>query len=479
MAPRPDPREGGCGDHGGMPVPERIKTEFLVIGAGVSGLAAAHDLATAGREVHLVDRDSVVGGCAQTVSLGGFLFEKGPFNLLVRDPLFEELLVTLGDRLEVVSHSPESNRRDLVLNGRLEKLPGSLAEALKTPLLSPWGKMRILLEPLLGKRPSDPDPTLGDLFRRRFGAEFVDRILSAAVVGIFAGDCNRLSARSCFRFFWEIDRNSSSFLVGGIKRRLTSRMNTRKWKGMVNFKGGLGAFCEAMAHPLGDRVHLGTTVRKISRTPQGYEIEAVDETGDGKVFETRDLIVGVDLPAALRLLSDLAPEVCRLLALVESASLVVVNLGFSDEALPSPPVGFGFLVPEGEKEVGILGALWASSVFPHQAPPGCHAIRVFIGGCRQPDRVDLPDEDLARHAVTELARFIEVKDSPLLVQISRYPESIPQMISGHSARIEQVESELGKHPGLHLVGNYLHGVSVNDCIVHSRRTASEILQRKS
>lgn len=463
---------------GGFVVSEPTKTEFLVIGAGVSGLAVAHDLATAGREVHLIDRDSVVGGCAQTVSLGGFLFEKGPFNLLVRDPLFEELLVMLGDRLEVVSHSPESNRRDLVLNGRLEKLPGSLGEAVTTPLLSPWGKFRILLEPLLGKRPSDPDPTLGDLFRRRFGAEFVDRILSAAVVGIFAGDCNLLSAKSCFRFFWEIDRNSSSFLVGGIKRRLTSRMNIRKWKGMVNFKGGLGAFCEAMAHPLGDRVHLGTTVQRIGRTEHGYEVEAVDANGRRNVYQARDLILGVDLPAALRLLSDLAPGVCRLLEPIESASLAVVNLGFSEDALPNPPVGFGFLVPEGEKDVGILGALWASSVFPHQAPPGCHAIRVFIGGCRQPDLVNFPEEELARHAVKELSRFIEVKDSPLLVQISRYPESIPQMISGHSARIEQVESELGKHPGLHLVGNYLHGVSVNDCIVHSRKTAAEILRRE-
>ena len=70
---------------------------------------------------------------------------------------------------------------------------------------------------------------------------------------------------------------------------------------------------------------------------------------------------------------------------------------------------------------------------------------------------------------------MEIKKAPLLVQVSRYPESIPQMVSGHSARIEEVEEDLKQHPGLHLVGNYLHGVSVNDCICHARRTAAELI----
>ncbi len=167
-----------------------LHSEYLVLGAGVSGLTIAHDLEAAGKEVCLIEKDTVVGGCAQTVSLGGFLFEKGPFNLLVRDPLFEELIDRISDHVEVVSYSEEAKRREIVYNGRREPLPSSLMGAIKTPLLSPLGKLRFLLEPIVGRRPKEPDPTLGDLFRRRFGNEFVDRILSAAVVGIFSGDCN-------------------------------------------------------------------------------------------------------------------------------------------------------------------------------------------------------------------------------------------------------------------------------------------------
>ncbi|MCA9412934.1 MAG: protoporphyrinogen oxidase [Candidatus Omnitrophica bacterium] len=452
-----------------------IHSEFLVLGAGVSGLAIAHDLAVAGKEVTVIDKDSVVGGCAQTVSIGGFLFEKGPFNLLVRDPLFEGLVDQVSDRVEVVSYSDAAKRREIVRNGRREPLPQSLMGAIKTPLLSPWGKVRLMLEPLLGRRPHDPDPTLGDLFRRRFGSQFVDRILSAAVVGIFAGDCNELSAKSCFRFFWEIDKDNWSFLVGGIKRRLTSRMNKRKWKGMVSFRGGLGSFCEALAHPVGDRLHLGTTVDRIEQQDGAYRVETHSASGESQVFVTPHLILGMDLKGALPFLQELAPTVAQKLEPIESASLAVVNLGFSSEAFEEPPVGFGFLVPEGERDIRVLGTLFASSVFPHQAPEGCHSLRVFVGGYRQPDLLSLSDEELSHHAVSELSKLMEIKQAPLLVQVSRYPESIPQMVSGHSARIEEVEEDLKQHPGLHLVGNYLHGVSVNDCICHARRTAAELI----
>jgi oxygen-dependent protoporphyrinogen oxidase len=299
--------------------------------------------------------------------------------------------------------------------------------------------------------------------------------LSAAVVGIFAGDCNRLSAKSCFRFFWEIDKDSWSFLVGGIKRRLNSRMNTRKWKGMVSFRGGLGSFCEALAHPLADRIHLNTAVERIERNGPIFKVTAKTVAGDAVQFSTPNLILGMDLTGAISFLETLAPETAEELKPIESASLAVVNLGFSSEAFVAPPVGFGFLVPEREKGVKILGTLFASSVFPHQAPEGCHSLRVFVGGYRNPELLTLSDAELSQHAVAELSKLVELKEPPLLVQVSRYPQSIPQMVSGHSERIERVEQKLKKYPGLHLVGNYLHGVSVNDCICHARRTAQKLL----
>ncbi len=267
-------------------------------------------------------------------------------------------------------------------------------------------------------------------------------------------------------------------MIGGIKRRLNSRMNTRKWKGMVSFQGGLGSFCEALAHPLGERVHLGTTVTRIEREEAGYRVIATSGSDGEQIFTTPHLIFGLDLNGAIPFLEGLAPGVAQKLKPIESASLAVVNFGFDNDAFDEPPFGFGFLDPQGEKEIHILGALYASSVFPHQAPEGCHALRVFIGGHRQPELLSVSDEELSQHAVSELSKLMRIKQAPLLVQVSRYPFSIPQMVSGHSARIEEVEKDLQQYPGLHLVGNYLHGVSVNDCICHARRSAAKLIQGK-
>jgi oxygen-dependent protoporphyrinogen oxidase len=448
-----------------------IQTDILVLGAGVSGLTLAHDLARTGLDVALVEKDVAVGGCAQTVHQDGFLFETGPFNLLVRDPLFEELLVQLGDRLKVLDPSSGSKRRDLLFRGKLRKLPGSLWEAVTTPLLSPLQKLRLISEPLFGRRPKDPDPTLGELFRRRFGAGFAKNILSAAVVGIFGGDSERLSARSCFSFFWEIDRGSRSFLVGGIKRRLTSRMNTRRWRGMVSFEGGLGAFCRALSAPLGERVFLSTEVLEVDKAGEGYRVRC-SHNGQEIAFRTKLLALGMDLPAALPFLRSLAPEVAAELEPIESVGLAVVNLGFEKSAFPNPPEGFGFLVPATEEGVHILGTLWASNVFPSQAPEDCIIARVFVGGVRSPEWLDLSDAELREKALGELSQFVEIRGSPRTVYVSKYRDAVPQMYPGHADRIDRVERLLEKRPGLYLVGNYLHGVSVNDCVVHARKTAA-------
>ncbi|NUN97059.1 MAG: protoporphyrinogen oxidase [Candidatus Omnitrophica bacterium] len=451
--------------------------EAVVIGAGVSGLALAHDLHRAGLEALVLEKGSEPGGCARTHSESGFLFERGPFNLLVRNPLFESLLGDLNDRVEVVPPSPSAKRREILLGGMRRKVPMSLPDALATPLLSPAQKLRALAEPLLGHRPTSADPTLGDLIRRRFGNGIADRVVSAVVAGVFGGDLDQLSARSCFPLLWEVDQSSSSLILGLIRKGFQSRKNPRrKWKGMISFRDGVGGFCRAMASVLGERLHLNTGVESIERIEGGYRVHVRSSHGESGEIRTARLILGTDLPAARGLLSPWARPVAELLEPIESVSLAVVNAGFGPEAFPTAPEGFGFLVPKVEKGVSILGALFASSVFPHQAPEGCHSIRIFIGGTRSPGWVRFGDEELVERALAELARFLPIKAKPRALAVSKWPDSVPQMKPGHFERIAEVEGLLEReYPGLHLVGNYLHGVSVNDCVVHARTTAARLL----
>ncbi len=457
---------------------EGTHKDVIVVGAGVSGLSFACDLHRQEIDVLVLEKEDQAGGCAQTVQQDGFLFEKGPFNLLVRDPLFEDLLNLLSDHLEVVPPAPSAKVREIVLHGERRKVPSSLIEAIKTPLLPFSQKIRLISEPLLGKRPTSADPTLGDIVRRRFGYALADNVVSAVVAGVYGGDSDQLSARACFPLLWEVDQTSRSLILGLIKRGFQSRGKPkRRWKGMVSFREGVGGFCNAMASVLGTDLALRHEVTSISRNNSGFLVEVRDPSGGRRLFTSRFLILSTDLPATLALLGPWAPDLVSILDPIQSVSLAVVNLGYGPEAFDIPPQGFGFLVPKPEKEISILGALWASSVFPHQAPEGCHSIRVFVGGVRSPSWANLPEQELTERAIAELSRFITIREKPRSVYVSRWLEAVPQMVPGHCDRIALLDQALGHYPGLAFVGNYTHGVSVNDCVVNARKAAGEMIPR--
>ena len=72
------------------------RSRIVVVGAGVSGLAAAHRLAksaaAAGRDldVLVLERGAQVGGKARTLHEGGFRIETGPTSYLDNSEPFRE-----------------------------------------------------------------------------------------------------------------------------------------------------------------------------------------------------------------------------------------------------------------------------------------------------------------------------------------------------------------------------------------------------
>jgi phytoene desaturase len=70
----------------------------VVVGAGLAGLACALHLAAAGRQVTVIERESVPGGRAGRLSVDGYEFDTGP-TVLTMPELIEEPLAAVGERL--------------------------------------------------------------------------------------------------------------------------------------------------------------------------------------------------------------------------------------------------------------------------------------------------------------------------------------------------------------------------------------------
>jgi UDP-galactopyranose mutase len=70
---------------------------ITIVGAGLSGLSAAHHLK---KEYTLLERDSKVGGLCQSINIDGYVFDYAPHILFTRNPYTKELFNNLlGDNL--------------------------------------------------------------------------------------------------------------------------------------------------------------------------------------------------------------------------------------------------------------------------------------------------------------------------------------------------------------------------------------------
>ncbi|MBU0617854.1 MAG: protoporphyrinogen oxidase, partial [Planctomycetes bacterium] len=365
--------------------------DVIVVGGGISGLTAGWHLERAGVDVALIEAADTVGGCMRTERRDGFLLEKGPFNVIVRDPAFEELLTGLSDNITVVTASDEARKRYLYRKGRLMAVPTNPLSLFTSPLLSFGGTCRAMRGLFLSRRGGKPECTIEEFATRRFGREVSDTMVSAVVAGILAGDIRKLSAYACFPVMRDFDAKSFSPLGRTLRRipnMIRKRWNPalrRRWRGLVSIDRGLGGLSDAIAETLGDRLVTGCRIDAINHDSAGYTLECQQSDGEKVQHLCRRLVLAAPAGEASRLLGPIIPQACEILDGIESASLTVINMAFRRSEIGHPLDGFGFLVPHNESEFPLMGVLWADSAFPHHAPDDYRLIRVFVGGARTPD----------------------------------------------------------------------------------------------
>ncbi len=450
--------------------------DVVVVGGGISGLTATWHLHRSGVDVRLLEAEDSVGGCMRSESRDGFLLEKGPFNVIVRHPAFEDLLIEFADEVDIVGASKAARRRYVYRAGRLLAVPSNPISLMTTGLLSFSARLRLLTGICCSRRAPIQEETIEQAATRRFGRQVADRMVSAVIAGIFAGDSSRLSLSACFPGVGRIDLKTRSLVALGLGSafRRKSAGRRRRWRGLVSIGGGLGALTEAIGRRLGPCVYTGSRVVGIQRQTDGYTVRF--RRGDQADLSIRCRRLALASPAGAtgRLLEPLLPEASRILESIESASLVVLNLGFRTADIAHPLQGFGFLVPAVERDFPLMGTLFADSIFPHHAPAGHRLLRVFVGGAHHLEAVGRTDDELLSTSLDALRSVLGVSGSPVLVDVCRYPAAIPQYHVGHREKISRLRSEVASLPGLFLLGNYLDGVSLNDCVRLGVEVAGQI-----
>ena len=439
----------------------------VVVGAGLSGLAAAYRIreAVPGVRLTVLEEAARPGGNIWTERRDGFTVEYGPNGVFDAKPHALRLVRDLGLAADLVPGSEDARKnRFLALGGRLQMLPGSPLGILTTPILSPLARLRLLAEPFQ-RRPGNlpADESVASFARRRFGREAADTFVDGLVTGIHGGDPEQLSLAAAFPRLATFERESGSVLRGMMRsakqrrRDAASRGEKPSPQRMWSFRPGLRFFVEALAASLGASLKLGVGMRRLERTADGWQV-----FGDGTDAWPADVVV-LTTPAHRQAeLLSFDDELAALVAGIRSNRIAVVALGYRASDVRGRQDGFGFIAPQNTRR-DVLGVQWCSSVFPERAPPGFVMWRALCGGVHRGELLDLSDDDLVRKVHAELVPLMGVTAAPAFVQVVRWPRAIPQYVVGHPARVAAIEAKASRWPGLILAGTGYRGVALNDC----------------
>jgi oxygen-dependent protoporphyrinogen oxidase len=330
---------------------------------------------------------------------------------------------------------------------------------LRTPLLSPGGKLRLLAEPFV-RRANAGDESVAEFIGRRLGAQVVEGFVGPFLTGVYAGDERELGAEAVFPSLVEMERRSGSIVFGALAGLF--RRRPRGLRGSHSAAEGLGPFARSLAERLVEPVALENRVTGVRRDGDRWLVRTSGPAGESRVRATR-VVLAVPADQAGEILRGVSSDLADDLAAIEYAPIVGVPLGVDPSAVREKIEGFGFIVPR-RAEIKLLGCLYMSQLFPSRAPAGRELLQCLVGGMRWPEVVDLPDDEIVKQVCADLDQILGLREEPRVLAVTRWRQAIPQPKRDHVARIARIRKQLAELPGIALAGAYLGGISVSDAL---------------
>jgi oxygen-dependent protoporphyrinogen oxidase len=478
---------------------------IVILGGGISGLSAAFrllELSTKHEvplEVTLLERGPRLGGALCTIRDQRFIAEAGADSFLTEKPWALDLVRRLGLESELVGTRAEFRRTYVVRNGALVQIPDGFSllaptrvlPMLRSPLLSPLGKLRVMIEPLIPRRRGHSDESLASFVTRRLGREVLERIAQPLAGGIYTADPERLSLYATLPRFADMEARHGSVIRGlraaarahdakfgkSDKSGASSGASGARWSLFASLRGGISTMVDALAQRLGETVRRDAEVVALQRIDGGGATEHKPRwrvmMANGATLEADAVICALPAYRAAPLFEPDAPALARALGTIGYASAAVVNLAYRESDFPHAPRSFGFVAPAIERRRIIAGS-FTSLKFAGRAPAGTILVRGFVGGAMQSELMALDDAAMAAVVREEFQALLGVDTAPLWAQVNRWPDSMPQYAVGHHGRVAEIESAAAALPGLELAGAALRGVGIPDCVLGGERAAQAV-----
>jgi oxygen-dependent protoporphyrinogen oxidase len=461
--------------------------QAIIVGGGISGLATAWILREKARAegielgITLLEKETRLGGKIWSIKDDGYLCEWGPNGFLDSKPQTLDLCRDLKADAKLLRSNDNARKRFIFSGGILNRLPENGPSFLKSSLISWPGKMRLAMEPFIPQYKGDADETLAAFGRRRLGEEALNKLIAPMVSGIFAGDPETMSLKSCFPRIAELEAEYGGLIKAMIRLAKKKKAEVAAGKAvasaagpagvLTSFKGGIQELTDILVAELGM-----TIIRSGEEAIQVVKGDSVPWrviTTRGE-FNADTVILATPAYASADFLAESVPQISGILRQIPYSTMTVACFGYEKEQIRYDLNGFGYLVPKQEK-LSTLGTLWDSSIFEGRAPEGKVLLRSMMGGACFPEYIKLSDAEVESRVRSDLEKTMGIKAAPSFIRIFRHEKAIPQYTVGHGKRLESLAGLLEKQPGLVLTGNSYRGIGLNDCVAAANKGAEEAL----
>lgn len=426
----------------------------IVVGSGLTGLAAGYRLRQAGWEVTVLEAASEVGGRTRTFRKNGYTLERGATQLSTGYKAYLELADEVGLSGQIAECG---NTIILMRQGKLYEIDATRPlRALFSGALGWRSKLAMIrgVRDYLANRPADVlDVSEAWPADTETALTYAGRRLNHEIYNVLVDPLIRT---------YTINRGANVSAVEWF-----SALANLAGQRLLALRGGINSLPARLAAVLD--VRLSSPVQDVRREQGGVAVTLIG----GGVLKADACVIATQLPDAARMATDLAPEIAPLNKIMRYNRAVNVYLGYAQRTRTD---ALGVLVPVVEHEN--IGLVWLDhNKLPETAPVGHSLITCYFeeGGLDQlTDVGDAGFIDIAEQLVLRL--FPELAGTRDLAEVVRWERAIPNPAPGVYTGVHRMKQLLDPSDPIQLAGDYFTCTGQNSAIHWGQVAARNIVR---
>ncbi len=392
------------------------KTEVIVVGGGISGIAFAWKAARAGRSVLLLESGNRCGGCLHSHrTADGYWHELGAHTTYNSYGGFLDIAAGSGAAAKIVQRGPARAQFGYLRDGAYEWLsPPALLRRfnwLEIVTSAPFAILR-------GKK----GRTMGQYYSGLLGRGNYERFLRPFLAAVPSQDAD-------------------GFPADGPGSLFKKRPRRKEYPRSYGFEGGLQTVCDEALRTPGLRVTTGAVGTRVAPSEAGFVVT----TADGRSFEAPIAAIATPIDATAALLRGDFPALAQALRPVKTVGVDSLGVVLPHARCWMPEAAF--VIPARD--------IFFSAVTRDPFPDPNHRAFTFhfkSGHSRE----------------EQLRRMSEVLRCPVpeLGEPVTRQTLLPAPALGHDRIVAELDRQLAGRR-LALTGNYFKGLAIEDCVLRS------------